>query len=259
MQIISESSLAEYEDSQEQGPSLQPPSPGPPTEGKQQAQLFWDGLAKEARSAAIESESERAWKRPPPYAPQNGAEPQRDGRDADAAGGNREGPLDNAYACEQEKGGKPGGGIKANQSACLKTYPYKARASRSRRRGEPRGKERPNPKRKGWGRSPTKRLRSPEVSSQSTSGSESDSIWDEWLDKWSVADSDSDSNKEEVRVHKISNHNASAWVKGKLEKERTPLTDWRKIKIACADWAPSATLAFPVRVGGQGGNERTYQ
>ena len=29
--------------------------------------------------------------------------------------------------------------------------------------------------------------------------------------------------------------------------------DWRKIRIACADWAPSATLAFPVRVtdGGQ--------
>ncbi|XP_035169684.1 uncharacterized protein LOC118159175 [Oxyura jamaicensis] len=28
--------------------------------------------------------------------------------------------------------------------------------------------------------------------------------------------------------------------------------DWRKIRIACADWAPSATLAFPVRVTDRG-------
>ncbi|RMC11177.1 hypothetical protein DUI87_12090 [Hirundo rustica rustica] len=28
--------------------------------------------------------------------------------------------------------------------------------------------------------------------------------------------------------------------------------------MACADWARSATLAFPVRVGGRGGNPRTY-
>lgn len=164
----------------------------------------------------------------------------------EAVGRNREGLLDNADACKQERGERPGGGIRANQSACLKTYPYKTRASPSRRRGEPRGKERPNPKRKGRGRSPTKMFWHPEVSSQSTSGPESDSSWDGWFDKWSVDDSDSDSDKEEVRVYKIGNHNTPTWVKGKLEKERTPLTDWRKIKIACADWAPSAMLAFPV-------------
>ncbi|RMC17354.1 hypothetical protein DUI87_05935 [Hirundo rustica rustica] len=28
--------------------------------------------------------------------------------------------------------------------------------------------------------------------------------------------------------------------------------------MACADWGPLATLAFPVRVGGPGGNQRTY-
>ena len=31
-----------------------------------------------------------------------------------------------------------------------------------------------------------------------------------------------------------------------------PLTDWRKIKIACAVWALSATLAFPVWVTDRG-------
>ncbi|XP_048146379.1 translation initiation factor IF-2-like [Corvus hawaiiensis] len=170
----------------------------------------------------------------------------------DAAGGIKEGPPDTADARERKRGGNPGGGTRANQSARPETCPYIARASLSRRRGEPRGKERPNPKRRGRGRSPVKKLRSPEVSSQSTSGSESDYSWSEWPDEWSVTDSDQDY----LRIDKCYNHRAPTWAKGKFEKERTPLTDWRKIKTACAEWAPSATLAFPVRVGGQGGNQR---
>ncbi|RMC03473.1 hypothetical protein DUI87_20672 [Hirundo rustica rustica] len=162
-------------------------------------------------------------------------------------------------------------GIKASQNACQKAHPFKEHSlkggrkvwlSPERKGRGPRGKEWPSPEGKGRGRSPTERVQSPEAASQSTSGSESISSSEDWDSLSSAAGSGSGSgsgsDKEEVTVYKISNNNVSTRVEGKSEKEGTPLTDWRKIKIACADWGPSATLAFPVRVGGPGGNQRTY-
>ncbi|RMC13479.1 hypothetical protein DUI87_08552 [Hirundo rustica rustica] len=172
---------------------------------------------------------------------------------------NKDSLFDNVDLSKQKKGGELKGGIQAN--LCQKDYfkvhslkgGRKGRLSPERKGWRPRGKERLSPERKGQGRSPTKRFQSPEAASQSTSGSELDSSS---VDRDSGSGSGSD--KEEVTVYKISNNNVSTWVEGKSEKELTPLTDWRKIKMACTDWGPSATLAFPVRVGGLGGNQRTY-
>ncbi|RMB89441.1 hypothetical protein DUI87_34180 [Hirundo rustica rustica] len=161
---------------------------------------------------------------------------------------NKDRLFDNADAREQKKGGKLKVGIKANQNACQKAHSFKKHSLKGQ---VPRGKEWPSPEGKGRGQSPTKRVRNLEAASQSTSNSESDSSSDDW-------DSGPGSDKEEVTVYKISNNNVSTWAEEKSEKEQTPLTDWRKIKMACADWGPSATLAFPVRVGGPGGNQRTY-
>ena len=71
-----------------------------------------------------------------------------------------------------------------------------------------------------------KKLRSLEASSQSTSGSEPEYSWSEWLDEWSVTDSDSD--KDDLRIDKCYKHRAPTRAKGKFEKEHTPLTDWRR-------------------------------
>ncbi|KAL2304339.1 hypothetical protein Nmel_013084, partial [Mimus melanotis] len=118
-----ESSSIECKASPEQETPPQPLNPDPPIEKKEQAQLFWGRLAEEARNAAAKVESERTRESPPPYIPQNGAEPQGDGRGADAVGGNSESPLDDVDTREQERGERPRGGAKANQGACLKTYP----------------------------------------------------------------------------------------------------------------------------------------
>ncbi|RMB99728.1 hypothetical protein DUI87_23730 [Hirundo rustica rustica] len=267
-QSVDEVGLAECMGSGSEGQELasRPPGSRPLTEEIKQMQSFYNGLAEEARNA------EKAGEGPPPYAPQDSAE-------------NKESSFANAGAREQKKGGERKDRAEAN--LCQKARFSKARSSHSRRRGErrgrgqlsperkgrgprekewpsperkgrgPRGKGRPSPEGKGRGRSPTKRVRSPEAASQSTSGSDSDFSWD-WDSRSSAAGSDSGSDKEEKTVYKISNNNVSTRVEGKSEKERTPLTDWRKIQIACADWNPSARLAFPVRLGGAGGNQRTY-
>lgn len=54
-------------------------------------------------------------------------------------------------------------------------------------------------------------------------------------------------------TNRIKSKNIPFRNKAELRGEKIPLTDWRKIKIACANWAPSAALAFLVRVtdGGQ--------
>ncbi|RMC11178.1 hypothetical protein DUI87_12091 [Hirundo rustica rustica] len=87
VQAVNEVGFAECKDSREQRLSPKPSSPGPPTEGKGQAKSFWDRLAEEARNAAAKSESKSAGERPPPYAPQDGAEPLREGRNV--AGGTK--------------------------------------------------------------------------------------------------------------------------------------------------------------------------
>ncbi|RMC00742.1 hypothetical protein DUI87_22425 [Hirundo rustica rustica] len=240
-------------------------------------QSFYNSLAEEARNAG------KAGEGPPPYAPQDSTESERESRNYTTE--NKEGHLDsglvanenkeslfaNAGAHKQKKGGERKERAEAN--LCQKACFSKARSSHSRRRGEcrcrgwlsperkgrgPRGKEWPSPEGKGPGRSPTKRLQSPEAASQSASGSESVFSAEDWDSRSSAADSGSGSDKEEVTVYKISNNNVSTRVEGKSENEPTPLTDWKKIQMACADWNPSAKLAFPVRLGGAGGNQRTH-
>ncbi|XP_032932144.1 uncharacterized protein LOC117005027 [Catharus ustulatus] len=174
MQTADEVDPAKRTDAQSQ--ELPPRSLGPdlPSEGGDQARSFWHGLAEEARNAAITSETE-ADAEMPVHMFKNGAEPREDGRGADAGGGNAEGSPNGTG--RQEGGETARERLKTNQSARFKSCPYKARTSPSRRRGEPRGRERPDPRKKGRGRSPRKRLWSPETPSQSTFGSESSSSW----------------------------------------------------------------------------------
>lgn len=91
------------------------------------------------------------------------------------------------------------------------------------------------------------------LSSQSTSASESDTSWDEWSDSQSTTDSESE--YERVKASKTRSDNSPALTRRGQARD-TPLTDWKKIQIACADWALPATLAFPVRV--TDGGQRAY-
>ncbi|GAB0202382.1 E3 ubiquitin-protein ligase RBBP6-like [Grus japonensis] len=249
---------AEPKDLQEGDASPQSPNPDPLTEGQNRAKSFWGALAEEARSTAKKSESKEIWTTPPPYAPQDGTEHKEEGRGENASGGNREEALKSItrkQEGEENEKEKSGGddrgeersvkeGRKPNQSGYRKkTTPP------SRGRGELRGRERSRSARKGNGRgqSPTKKRWNPEVTNQPSSDSGSDTSWDEWLA------TDSSSEEKETEINRVKSQNIPIQIKEEPGGGEIPLTDWRKIKIACADWAPSAALAFPVRVtdGGQ--------
>ncbi|GAB0209736.1 E3 ubiquitin-protein ligase RBBP6-like [Grus japonensis] len=253
---------AEPKDLQEGDTSPQSPNPDPLTEGQKRAKSFWGALAEEARSTAEKSESKEIWTTPPPYAPQDGAEHKKEGQGENASGGNREEALKSTSAHKQEgeeneeekssgdERGEKGGvneGRKPNQSGYRKKCPHRANTLSVRRRGGSRWRERPTHKGKGRGRSPTKRYRNPEVTSQSSSDSGSDTSWDEWLT------TDSNLEEKETKINRVKGQNIPIQIKEEPGGGEIPLTDWRKIKTACADWAPSAALAFPVRVtdGGQ--------
>ncbi|GAB0192910.1 E3 ubiquitin-protein ligase RBBP6-like [Grus japonensis] len=252
---------AEPKDLQEGDTSPQFPNPDPLTEGQKRAKSFWGALAEEARSTAKKSESKEIWATPPPYAPQDGAEHKEEGRGEDAPGRNREEALKSithkqeGEENEKEKSGgddrgEEGGvneGRKPNQSGYRKKCPHRANTLPIRRRGGSRGRERSARKGRGRGRSPTKRYRNPEVTSQSSSDSGSDTSWDERLA------TDSNLEEKETEINRVKSQNIPIQIKEEPGGGEIPLTDWRKIKIACADWAPSAALAFPVRVmdGGQ--------
>ncbi|GAB0196972.1 E3 ubiquitin-protein ligase RBBP6-like [Grus japonensis] len=253
---------AEPKDLQEGDTSPQSPNPDPLTEGQKRAKSFWGALAEEARSTAEKSEPKETWTTPPPYAPQDGAEHKEEGRGEDASGGNREEALKSTSAHKQEgeeneeeksggdERGEKGGvneGRKPNQSGYRKKCPHRANTLSIRRRGGSRWRERPAHKGRGRGRSPTKRYRNPEVTSQSSSDSGSDASWDEWLT------TDSNLEEKETKINRVKSQNIPIQIKEEPGGGEIPLTDWRKIKTACADWAPSAALAFPVRVtdGGQ--------
>ena len=246
------------------------PDPNPLTEGQKQAKSFWAGLAEEARGAAEKAESGDTWAKPPPYAPQNGVERRGERRGEDALGRNKEEALELRSARkregeENEKEKDDGhdwkgeGGTGEGRRASLKDL----KNVPDRGRGEPKGRERPALKGSGRGRcrspevirgrsepkgrerpahkgSGRGRCRNPEVTIQSSSDTESDTSWDEW------PVTDSNSEEEEMRSDKAKS-------KEKLRGGQIPLTNWRKISIACAGWAPSDALAFPVRVteGGQ--------
>ena len=156
-------------------------NPDPSTEGQKRAKSFWGGLIEEARAAAEKSEPEEIWARPPPYAPQDGAEPGEGGRGEDALGGNIEEVLDKGGGSDREGEGSVSEGWKANQSGRLKKSRCGANIPLGRGRDEPRGRERPARKGGGRGRSLTKRYEKPEVAAQSGSDSGSDTSWDEWF------------------------------------------------------------------------------
>ena len=236
---LDDDDFAESKDPREGDTFSQSPNPDPLTEGQKRAKSFWGGLIEEARGAAEIPESEKVWARPPPYAPQDGAEQKGEGRSEDALGGNREETLEQRSACKRKGEGGTGEGRRASLKD-LKNAP-------DRGRGEPKGRERPARKGSGRGRSPTKRYRSPEVTIQSSSDPESDTSWDEW------PVTDSNSEEEEMRSDKAKSQHIPTQFKEKPRGGQTLLTDWRKITMACAGWAPSAALAFPVRVteGGQ--------
>lgn len=253
---------AEHKDSQESGALPHSPNTDPLTVGQKQAKSFWGGLTKETRNAEEGAESEEVWAGPAPYAPQDSAEQKGEGRDEDARDGNgEEAPaLTGAHKREGEENekGKGGGGQreeegsasegrKPNQSGHQQKCPYKANTPPSRGRGEPRGRGQPALRGSGRGRSPTERYRKPEVAGQSSSEPGSDASGDEW------PVTDSNSEDEEVRINTVKSRNIPVRNKKGPRGEEIPLTDWRKIKSACADWVPSATRAFPDRAmdGGQ--------
>ncbi|CAM9369699.1 unnamed protein product, partial [Bubo scandiacus] len=144
---------------------------GPGRTTRKQAKSFWGGLAEEARAAAERSEPEEVRVKPPPYAPHNGAEPERGRWGANAPGEQREEAPEPTSARKregEENGEEEGGGAdqegegsasegrRAKQNAHRKKCPYRANTPPTRRRGEPRGRERPTRKGGGRGRSPTK-------------------------------------------------------------------------------------------------------
>ena len=99
---LDDDDFAESKDPREGDTSSQSPNPDPLTEGQKRAKSFWGGLIEEARGAAEIPESEKVWARPPPYAPQDGAEQKGEGRSEDALGGNREEALELISAHERE-------------------------------------------------------------------------------------------------------------------------------------------------------------
>ena len=241
----------------------------PLTEGQERAKSFWGGLAEDARGAAGTTGSGEVWARPPPCAPQDGVEREGAGRGEGAFGGSREEALgltdarkregeenEKEKSCggEREGGRSASEGQSANQNGRLQKCLRGANTSPSRRRGEPRGgerpargggargrgRERPAPKGSARGRGLTKRHRNPGVTSQSSSDSGSDT------------DSNSEE-KEEMGIDRVKSKNIPTRNKAEPQGGEIPLMDWRKIlKIACADWAPLATLAFSVRVTDRG-------
>ncbi|XP_068001139.1 endogenous retrovirus group K member 7 Gag polyprotein-like [Melanerpes formicivorus] len=135
---------------------------------------------------------------------------------------------------------------KANQSNHLEKHPQgkpptEQKAERAKREGmaHPQGK---------WaGPGPNKKYWNPKAAGQWSSDSGPDASQAQWLA------TDSNSEEEEVGVDRLKSQSIPIHYKEGSRGGKIPLTDWRKIKIARADWAPSATLALPVRVmdGGQ--------
>ncbi|KAM4666896.1 uncharacterized protein AAGF69_006498 [Amazona ochrocephala] len=245
--------------------------------GQNRAKSFWGGLVEEAKSAVEKSEPKDAWARPPPYAPQDGAERQGEGRGKDAPCGNKEEALALTSTDKQGGEGSASTGRTANQNDRPEICPCKAHAPPTDRRGEQRGAGMPackgsgrgrSPKRarppcgackgsgqsqsprSGRGRSPVKKLRSPEAASQSSSDSESDTGWEEWV----TAGLDSEENDTcETCIYRLNSQVIPTHTNKTPKKKNTSFTDWKQIKTACAEWVPPTTLAFPVRVtdGGQ--------
>ncbi|XP_065541876.1 uncharacterized protein LOC136017490 [Lathamus discolor] len=159
----------EPKDHQEGDSSPRPgPDTGPDTltEGQNRDKSFWGRLAEEARRAAEKAESEAAWPRPPPYAPQDGAEQKGGGRGEDARGGKKEKAPVSYWAHSEEReerrngeertGGAPGNGRRArargrerSERAPGKMSSYGKQPAEEGGRTEREGAARPQEKRAG--------------------------------------------------------------------------------------------------------------
>ncbi|KAF4804832.1 Gag-Pro-Pol polyprotein [Turdus rufiventris] len=157
---------------------------------------------------------------------------------------------------KQEPEGKGEESPRPNQGACPRTLPFKeGNSPKGRRRRERRER----------GQSPSKSHRRPETPHHSTSSSESDEDhgysrypkhycsqprWDTkrgYTKRYpSTSDSDSDIEKIPADFTKLMGLSAFHAVKKGSQKPML-LMDWKEIQMVCADIAPSAALAFPVR------------
>ncbi|XP_068538285.1 uncharacterized protein [Anas acuta] len=205
---------------------------------------LWGGSAEEARDAGGEPEPGEIRERPRPCAPQYGAElgDEESGEEASVGNGDEALGFTNTWKCEKENGcgdDRGGGrsvreGQRADRNGHPKTRSCGTNASLRRRRGEPRGRERPARRGGGRGRNSMGGYRNVEVSSQSSSDS----------------GSDTDSNSEE----EVGTDSRNIPIRNKAAPRgrEIPLTDWRKIKIACTILALSGMLALPVWVTDRG-------
>ncbi|XP_063280693.1 uncharacterized protein LOC134565166 isoform X1 [Prinia subflava] len=111
------------------------------------------------------------------------------------------------------------------------------------------GREWSHPREEGRGRSRTERHSNPEVSWQCVSDSLSDSTGGSSSGEQTESDWDSETKRAEPTRFKMKPNKAFSHSKKSLQHEPAQVTDWGKIKIACAEWTPASTVkAFPVRV-----------
>ncbi|OWK63928.1 envelope glycoprotein [Lonchura striata] len=224
-------------------------------EVQQRAQSFWQGLAKEARKAETVTQEEIRTA-PLPYLTKDGAGDQEDGRCVGALGGKspEARSFANAHMQEKEESGR---GCRANGKPCLILLPFKGETSPCGRQGEPRGWERHHPWGEEWGRSRTKRHRSTEMRWHSTSSSESSSSSSDSSEELVEAGWGSELERAEPTRFETKTNKALSHAERQSQCEPAQFTDWGKIKIACAEWAPAATIqAFPVRITGPEGNQQ---
>ncbi|KAF4803757.1 hypothetical protein TURU_013275 [Turdus rufiventris] len=187
---------------------------------------------------------EEILKRPPPYAPQNGAEQEGEGWDKEPS------PATDMHSSEHEAEGM------ANKRE--ETPKPNQRVLPGRRRKG--GKETTHGKVRGW--SPTKRYHYPEDSYHSTS-SDSDSEygwarrtpWYEWWGKQknrkqysSSTESDSDSDKNYAPAAPIKYTGLfTPRTNKRSPSEPMPLIDWKKVQTALVDLPETVVRIFPVR------------
>ncbi|XP_059347174.1 uncharacterized protein LOC132085754 [Ammospiza nelsoni] len=235
-----------------------PPAAGPAQEAEQRARCFWQGLVEKARNEAGLSDPAGIGKNsPPPCAFKNGAEPHGEGGREEAGDGNAVSPLNNACAGKRGDGAATAVECKTNQSALFKLGPYRARTSPGRRRGDHRGRERHHPQREERGRSRTKRHGAPEVYRQSASGSESSNSCSDSSEEPTKPGWDSETERAELVRFRAKPNKA---LNNIGRQSRHKLTDWGKIKAACGDRAPAASMhAFPGGVArAWGSQQRAY-
>ncbi|XP_071311531.1 centrosome-associated protein CEP250-like [Agelaius tricolor] len=245
------------------------PNPSPPLADSAQeaeglARSFWEGLAAEARNIERASARASGGGDPPPYPFEYGAGGRGEGWSPPARGGKNPEPRPaaNTHAretsAEPMPGREPGVPADAHAWGCDRGQaltreprpllpPYMGEIPPCGRQGEPRGRHRQQhqhrPRGEERGRSRTKRQQRPEVYWQSTSDSEGSHSSPDRSVEPTESSSDSEAEKTEsmrFRTKPIKNFNTTG------NQPQYELTDWGKIKIECAEWAPAASVhAFP--------------